>query len=150
MTKQAKLIEAIRKAQEEGGYQQKDLARMAGTSQGNLSQALSGKYGMSEEKWRLLCESLMLDYDAVVADDPPPAAASPITEGEKQMGHPVEALAKKNAMVIREAFVVADYIASKLEEDLRGGTQMPLEDIRVLLEWVFALRKEARPEWESK
>lgn len=149
MTKQAKLIAAVRAAQTAGGYQQKDLARMAGTSQGNLSAALSGKYGMSEEKWRLLCESLMLDYDAVVADDPPPAA-NPITEGEKQMVHPVAVLAEKTAMVTKEALVVADYIASKLEEDLRGGTQMPLEDIRVLLEWIFALRKETRTEWASK
>lgn len=149
MTKQEKLIAAVRAAQTAGGYQQKDLARMAGTSQGNLSAALSGKYGMSEEKWRLLCESLMLDYDVIVADDPP-APARPITEGEKQMVHPVDMLAEKTAAVTKEALVVSDYIASKLEDDLRGGTQMQLEDIRVLLEWVFALRKKTRTEWESK
>lgn len=66
--KQEALIRAIKSAQEAGGFLQKQLAAMACTSPGNICSALSGAGSMSVEKWRLLCEGLALDYDAIIAE----------------------------------------------------------------------------------
>ena len=155
--KQERLIRAIRGAQEAGGYMQKQLAAMACTSPGTLSYALSGQGTMSEEKWRLLCEGLALDYEAIMAEDKPKRFTFADTPGETPH-HMPEAAVQENpveeapvayvnaekvrADLAREADVVAKYLAGKLREDLTSGTDMALEDVYTLMSWVKSLQRE--------
>ena len=147
MTKQGKLIKAIREAQEAGGYMQKQLAQMACTSPGCLSGALSGNGSMSEEKWRLLCEGLALDYDAIVSDEPeetPPPVQEPVMpESQVEEQHMPISIPMMRADLAREADVVAKYLAGKIREELSNGTDMPLEDVYTILSWVKSLQREA-------
>lgn len=143
--KQNRLIRAIREAQAAGGYQQKQLAAMAGTSPGTLSSSLSGNGTMSEEKWRLLCEGLALDYDAIVAEENPQRFNHGIPAEEEQPATTAEDV-YINAEIVRadlarETCIVAKYLAGKLREDLSKGTEMPLEDVYTLLSWVKSLQK---------
>lgn len=70
MTKaqQAMLASKIRKAAEEQGIKQSTIAMKCGTSAGNVSYAMACKGTMSEEKWRLACEYVGVDYDAILAE----------------------------------------------------------------------------------
>lgn len=65
---QARLAGKIRKAAEEQGIKQSEIAMKCGTSAGNVSYAMACKGTMSEEKWRLACEHVGVDFDAVMAD----------------------------------------------------------------------------------
>lgn len=89
-TKQARLIAAIRDAQEAQGVTGAELSRRAGTSQSVISQALGGKANMNEERWRMCCEFLGLDYDEVVSDPdtspPPERGAGPRTRCGRAAG----------------------------------------------------------------
>lgn len=60
----------IRTATENQGIKQVDLARAAGTSAGNISYALACKGKISEEKWRLICEYVGVDFDKVMNFQP--------------------------------------------------------------------------------
>lgn len=144
--KQAALIRAIKAAQEAGGYMQKQLAVMACTSPGNICSALSGAGSMSVEKWRLLCEGLALDYDAIIAEaENTPAAevqqeepvrcesAAPVCE---EIAPECESPAK-----ISGGGIVSDYLERKLAEDLRNGTGMPIGEMCVLLDYMRVLRR---------
>lgn len=70
-TKQARLISAVADAMLAQNFSQGNLARASGVSQSMISAALCGKYNLKEEKWRLICETLALDYDQVIADPEP-------------------------------------------------------------------------------
>lgn len=78
-TKQARLVAAIADAMEAQGISQNTLGRKSGVSQSMISAAILGKYDLKEEKWRLLCETLGLDYDAVI-DGPELPPSSPDDE----------------------------------------------------------------------
>lgn len=64
--KQARLVAAITDAMEAQGISQNTLGRKSGVAQSMISAAILGKYDLKEEKWRLLCETLRLDYDEIV------------------------------------------------------------------------------------
>lgn len=74
MTKaqQARLAYKIRKAAEEQGIKQSEIAMKCGTSAGNVSYAMACKGTMSEEKWRLACEHVGVDFDAAMEEDAQP------------------------------------------------------------------------------
>lgn len=143
--KQEALIRAIKAAQEAGGFLQKQLAAMACTSPGTICSALSGAGSMSVEKWRLLCEGLALDYDAIIAEaENTPAAEVQQEEPVRcESAAPVcEEIAPECAP--REDFgggIVSDYLERKLAEDLRNGTGMPIGELCVLLDYMRVLRR---------
>lgn len=66
--KQARLVAAIADAMEIQSFSQNGLAKASGVAQSMISAAMLGKYDLKEEKWRLLCETLALDYDDIIAD----------------------------------------------------------------------------------
>lgn len=68
--KQARLIAAVKDAMEARGVKAAELARVCGCSASMISTAMSGKGQMRDERWRLCCEHLKLDYDEIVADMP--------------------------------------------------------------------------------
>lgn len=74
MTKvqQARLAYKIRKAAEEQGIKQSEIAMKCGTSAGNVSYAMACKGTMSEEKWRLACECVGVDFDSAMEEDVQP------------------------------------------------------------------------------
>lgn len=67
-TKQARLVAAITDAMEAKCISQNTLGRKSGVAQSMISAAILGKYDLKEEKWRMICEALELDYDDVIAD----------------------------------------------------------------------------------
>ena len=87
MTKaqQARMADAIRRAAENQGIKQADLARASGTSAGNISYVLACKSNMGEEKWRLVCEYVGVDYDAILAEDVHLAAQDVSPEEVKEL-----------------------------------------------------------------
>lgn len=94
-SKQAKLVAAIGDAMRAQGFSQNNLARTSGVSQSMISAALRGEYDLKEEKWRLLCETLALDYECIIAGpdpDPAPANKEPepaIEEPNQIKGEPI-------------------------------------------------------------
>lgn len=166
--KQARLIAAVRDAQEAQGVTGKELAVAAGTSQGTISTALGGKAGMSEQKWRMVCERLGLDYDEVVADPEEPTAQEPAAQEHLPLILPVPVAARQTEQeptepvnaskpsevspeeapeddpadedVRRRCEVLARYLAKNIKRDLEGGTDMSLEDIWTLLDTMRLLQ----------
>ena len=61
------LAEAVNRAAVARGLTRKQLAMFAGCTGAMVGNALNGKFNMSEEKWRMVCERLMLDYDGIMA-----------------------------------------------------------------------------------
>lgn len=74
------LTDAIRTAAENQGIKQAELARVAGTSAGNVSYAMACKSTMSEEKWRLICEHVGVDFDEVMRFPPQEEAQKILSE----------------------------------------------------------------------
>lgn len=69
-SKHARLVAAVVDAMEAQGFTQKQVATMGGCTQSMLSQAINQGVTMKDERWRLICEGLGLDYDDIVADLP--------------------------------------------------------------------------------
>ena len=137
--KQEHLIRAIKAAQEARGFLQKQLAAMACTSPGTICSALSGAGSMSVEKWRLLCEGLALDYDAIIAE----AENTPAAEVQQEEPVRCESAAPvcESPVKISGGDIVSDYLERKLAEDLRNGTGMPIGEMCVLLDYMRVLRR---------
>lgn len=74
------LTDAIRTAAENQGIKQAELARVAGTSAGNVSYAMACKSNMSEEKWRLICEHVGVDFDEAMRFPPQEEAQKILSE----------------------------------------------------------------------
>lgn len=49
------------------GLTRKQLGMYAGCTGATIGNALNGKFNMGEERWRMVCERLELDYDGIVA-----------------------------------------------------------------------------------
>lgn len=142
-----RLIKAIREARDMQGLLDKDLAVAAGASQGTISVAMAGKAGMSEQKWRLICERLGISYDEIVADPDEDAARSmvemyvqdsssacadtPVGGGE---------VSKSDTADTHSSMVVARYLADKIKRDIAQGTDMALDDVWTLLDFVRRLQ----------
>ena len=144
MTKQKKLIEAIGEGMERQGFTQKQLASAASMTQSMVSMALKGQYQLTEEKWRAMCGALAIDYDAIVAE--PEVDFAAIAEAVCSMAEPAETAGRametmvESTTATRETAmpggldIVARYVAGKLREDIRHGTDMSLAELRVLLD----------------
>ena len=69
-SKHARLVAAVADAMAAQGFTQKQVATMAGCTQSMLSQALNQGMTLKDERWKLICEGLGLDYDEIIADVP--------------------------------------------------------------------------------
>lgn len=108
---------------------------MSGVSQSMISAALCGKYDLKEEKWRMICETLALDYDVIIAD-PEPIHDTPAAPVQEDPAEPVEDPAEAPDIKDDEKHVmdiVARYLARKLAEDIRAGTDLGLDELYHLL-----------------
>ena len=151
--KQARLVAAIADAMEAQGISQNTLGRKSGVAQSMISAAILGKYDLKEEKWRLLCETLRLDYDEIVEDpELPPSLpdgvaadlkrkAETVTAEETRGGTAVplsETTEQEEDIIFNEEErhlldVTARYLAGHLKEDIRKGMDISLEDLHTLL-----------------
>lgn len=68
--KQAALIAEVKSAMDDQGVTMTELARVSGSSLSGMSNALAGRSQMREERWRICCEHLGLDYDEIVNNYP--------------------------------------------------------------------------------
>jgi hypothetical protein len=160
LSKQARLIQAIRSAMDEQGFEPRALAQMGGCSVGMIKDALNGAHDLKPYVWQMLCEGLALDYEQIIADAP--ASPSPVVQkAEPPKAEPPKATPKSapptpappasSAMVSRKDDVtqseakpdpvLAGYLESKLTDDIRHGTDMPLADLHHLLDAVRRIRE---------
>ena len=125
-TKQARLIAAVRDAMEAQGVKGVDLARATGHSAGTISMAISGKGQIRDEKWRLICEHLHLDYDEIVSDLPAQAEDTDAGEQATKTDTP-------SPREDYEMFCLAAYARKCLEEDIKRGIDISFGNLRALV-----------------
>lgn len=150
-TKHARLASAVNDAMLAKDLTQRQVAAMIGIPTSTLSNALSGKYDMKEERWRMACEKLGLSYDDVIADPvEDPVLIAPVDElagavsedSRGGAGVPVLPVIESeedepmafNADERRVLDVTSRYLVRHLKEDIRKGIDMPLEDLYILLD----------------
>lgn len=100
-----------------------------------ISAALLGKYDLKEEKWRLICEALAIDYDIIVSG-PEPIHDTPAAPMQEDIEEPAEDTEEAPGINDDEKHVmdiVARYLARKLAEDIRTGTDLGLDELYHLL-----------------
>lgn len=151
--KHARLAAAVADAILAQNFTQANVARMSGVSQSMISAALCGKYDLKEEKWRMICETMALDYDVIIADPEPERIPVPVaaperipvpvdapeeapSDPEDDIVEPVEDPAEVPDVNDDEKHVmdiVARYLARKLAEDIRAGTDLGLDELYHLL-----------------
>lgn len=136
-TKQARLIAAIKDAQAAQGVTVSELARASGSSISTISGALSGKTQMRDERWRMCCEHLHLDYDEIVEDLPQKNETEeqkmeelPDMETVRKLGSP---MLKENEQLRADNMVLAAYAAKHIREDIKKGMDIGIQDLRILL-----------------
>lgn len=145
MSKHEKLCTAVQEAMAAQNFTQKQVATFAGISSSMISTAFNQGIPLKEERWRMICEGLALDYDAIVddtsaLDDTEAPAAAPSGGGEDTVNlkdETPELVAKDT-----ENHTVGRYLLKHLEEDVRHGTDMPLIELRDLLNAAVALMEE--------
>lgn len=149
--KHARLAAAVNDAMLAKDLTQRQVAAMIGIPTSSLGNALSGKYDMREERWRMACEALGLRYDDLIADPvEDPVLIAPVDElagavsedsrdGADVPVPPVIESAEDeplelNADERRVLDVTSRYLVRHLKEDIRKGMEMPLEDLYILLD----------------
>lgn len=129
----------------DGGYTQKDVAAKIGITQAMLSQALAGKAQMREERWRIACEMLGVDYDEIMECKPSVAQANNLTEAEaptvEAQAEPAEG-SPLDPRLAHNLEIMCAYTEGKIVEDIRhGGWTVDLDKLRGLLDAVCDLRE---------
>lgn len=135
--KHKRLACAVNDAMLAKDYSTKHLAAFAGCSHSVINNALSGKYDMREERWRLVCENLGLDYDEIIKDPEPEEipveeTASSAENEDSPSAEPEEDL-HLNEEERSTLAVAARYMAGHLKEDIRKGMDISLEDLYTLM-----------------
>lgn len=134
----ARLVAAVTDAKEAQGFNWKQIATMGGVSQGTISSAINAGVHMKEERWRLICEGLGLDYDEIIAA--PETAAPSLPEGESHCEPAPEVkvnleeerekvLDKQKGLVTIKAdseslFLLAMYAEGRLANDIEAGMKV--------------------------
>ena len=150
-SKHARLVAAVTDAMAAQNFTQKQVATMGGCTQGMLSQAINNGVTMKDERWKLICEGLGLDYDEIVADLPAERERFtlreeiPTVKTEDRQAAPVvncgwdgsplsDTHATEDDEEARANRVLTSYLAGHLKEDVRKGMDIPLEDLYILLD----------------
>lgn len=152
--KHKRLANAVNDAMLAQGFNMKQVAAFAGCTESNISNALSGKYDMREERWRLVCENLGLDYDQIVADpepEVPPFLPDPVEEtrgGGTAVPLSEDEPENEEDLLLNDAerktlAVAARYMASHLKTDIRIGMDISLEDLYTLMTFCKKMQEAA-------
>ena len=151
-SKHARLVAAVVDDMEAQGFTQKQVATMGGCTQSMLSQAINQGVTMKDERWKLICEGLGLDYDEIVADLPAERERftlrkeTPAVKTENRQAAPVKNFGGATDVPLSDTHTTEDdeaaranrvltsYLAGHLKEDVRKGMDIPLEDLYILLD----------------
>lgn len=156
MDRMTNLRTAVQMATETHGYTQKELAAKIGITAGMLSQSLAGKAQMKEERWRMACELLGLDYDEIMGYKVPVETIAPAEAEEEiapdEMQQPEETANTVNPVenqaddgidqrLVDNMRIMCAYVEGKILEDIkRGGWAPDMDRLRGLLDAVCDLR----------
>lgn len=144
-SKQARLVAAVSDAKEAQGFTWKQVATMGGVSQGTISSVINSGVTMKDERWKLICEGLGLDYDEIIKPPEIPAS-SPAGESEeketaeirctppKQVGIDSEEEREKSVEKLmgittikadsESLFLLAMYAEGRLAHDIEAGMKV--------------------------
>ena len=145
--KHKRLACAVNDAMLAKDFTTKHLAAFAGCSASVINNALSGKYDMREERWRLVCENLGLDYDEIIKDPEPEEipveeTARSAENEDSPSAEPEEDL-HLNEEERSTLAVAARYMAGHLKEDVRKGMDISLEDLYTLMTFCKKMQEAA-------
>ena len=123
--RQQRLLKAVRDEMFAQGLTNKQMAAAIGTSYGHWSMTINGQHNMTEEKWRMACEKLGLDYDAIIMEKTEQAPAEE-KQGEPDVEPEQEEAPGSEAVddLTYDNIVLADYALEKLRLDIKKGTDM--------------------------
>lgn len=147
--KHARLASAVADAMLAQGFTTKQVATFGGCSPSVISNALSGKYDMREERWRLVCENLGLDYDEIIKDpeqeeihveETARSAENEESPAEEIRGGTVVPV---TCIHVGDLAVAARYMAGHLKEDIRKGMDISLEDLYTLMTFCKRMQEAA-------
>lgn len=129
MTRKHHLItRAVMEAMAEQQISQNTLARKCGVGQSMISAAFLDKYELKEEKWRLICEALGLDYDAIVdvADEEPEQipVEEPASSVSPQAEEPEQTEPAPVNQDMENLFMLAMYAEGRLAKDIESGMKV--------------------------
>lgn len=141
---QDKLIKEVSRVMQEEGYSQSQLANFAGCSSSMVGMALSGKSNLKEERWRMICENIGLDYDSIVSEEHPPVsaketdAAAIVQQSKDSCCDTAAGACNVDTIVITDkerklCGLLGGYLLAKLEADIRIGMEMPITEVYALL-----------------
>ena len=150
--KHARLASAVADAMLAQGFTTKQVATFAGCTSSAISSALSGKYDLREERWKLICENLGLDYDEIIKDpEPEEIPVEETASSAENEDSPSAETGGGTAVLLSEDMkepeedlplndeerstlaVAARYMAGHLKEDIRKGMDISLEDLYTLM-----------------
>lgn len=144
-SKHARLVAAVSDAKEAQGFTWKQIATMGGVTQGTISSVINQGVTMKDERWRMICEGLGLDYDEIVADMPVATASSVSPQADCHLPHPGEGketaakvqqdapvccdtAADDGLLTIRadrdSLFLLAMYTEGRLAKDIEAGMKV--------------------------
>ena len=141
-SKHERLVSAISDARETQGFTWKQVAMFAGVSQGTISAVVNQGYQLKDERWKMICEHMGLNYEEIVSDAEPiianDAAEKPPEEKNQQEQPSEECGGDKWSLLSKSEDshlmdVAARYMASHLKEDVLRGMDVSLEDLHALL-----------------
>ena len=131
--KHARLVAAVSDAKEAQGFTWKQIATMGGVTQGTISSVINQGVTMKDERWKMICEGLGLDYDETVADMPAPTTHHGEGQGaaaDVQQDAPVccDNAADDGLLTIRadrdSLFLLAMYTEGRLAKDIEAGMKV--------------------------
>lgn len=134
----ARLVAAVSDAKEAQGFNWKQIATMGGVQQSAISNAINNGVQIKEERWRMICEGLGLDYDEIIAEPETPTPSlhegeshcEPAPEAKINIGEEREkALDKLKGLVTIKAdgeslFLLAMYAEGRLADDIEAGMKV--------------------------
>lgn len=134
---QARLIAAVKDAMESRCVSGAELARHLGVSNSMVSLSLAGKSPLREERWKMACEYLNIDYDDIVSDLPGVSQDSKEdNEEEPAMANDIPsqlATSAETEKLRSDNMILAAYAKKHLSEDIKNGMDIGIWDLRILL-----------------
>lgn len=135
--KQIRLISAVKDAMERRGVNGAELARHLGVTNSMVSIALAGKSSLREERWKMACEYLNIDYDDIVNDLPGVSQDSEEdNDGKHAMANDIPsqlATSAETEKLRSDNMILAAYAKKHLSEDIKNGMDIGIWDLRILL-----------------
>lgn len=155
-SKHARLVAAVSDAKEAQGFTWKQIATMGGVSQGTISSAINSGVTMKDERWKLICEGLGLDYDEIIAPPDLSEHRSDVAmQVQKQPEAPTETIQedqpceppKEGAGITtiqaesESLFLLAMYAEGRIAADIETGMKVDPMKLWAILDALRTIKK---------